>query len=459
MAKLHEALKDLPALGPFSDEDVIRRLDDGLVLRRGTASDVEALSAFHAVVLGYGPPNFEPAPHMAAWTRDLAGGEHPYVGSRDFTIVEDTRTRRIASTLALLTHRVCYGGIEIPAGQLELVGTHPDYRRRGLVALQIDEVHRWSEERGDTLQLITGTPWYYRQFGYELALETNAGRVAPFAHLPTSPPPGEYCARAATDDDVPAIVEAYERAGERSLVSCIRDETYARFELTRRGLGSALSREFNILENGQGEAQAVFIHLRVVLGGLLRTDVVETVGSGSWIDVAPWILHHLRESGVELARRMGVRLEGLRFPLSTEHPLYRVAGDSLREVLRPDAWYVRIPDLADFLERIGPVLERRLAASDLAGCNGALAINLFRRGVRLVFERGKLARVEDWLPSTEERGDVCFPDLTFLQLLMGFRSFGQIRDAFPDCSARDERSATLADTLFPRSASQLMLTS
>ncbi len=44
MAKLQEALKDLPALGPFSDEDVLRRLDDGLVLRRGTASDVEALS-------------------------------------------------------------------------------------------------------------------------------------------------------------------------------------------------------------------------------------------------------------------------------------------------------------------------------------------------------------------------------------------------------------------------------
>ncbi len=37
MTKLRELFEDLPRLGPFSDEDVIRELDDGLVLRHGTS--------------------------------------------------------------------------------------------------------------------------------------------------------------------------------------------------------------------------------------------------------------------------------------------------------------------------------------------------------------------------------------------------------------------------------------
>lgn len=123
----------------------------------------------------------------------------------------------------------------------------------------------------------------------------------------------------------------------------------------------------------------------------------------------------------------------------------------------PYAWYVRVPDLAGFLRLVSPVLEERLAASDLAGYSGALELNQYRRGLRLVFRGGKLVRVESWLPTTEERGQASFPDLTFLQLLLGFRSFDQISDAYPDCRA-DERSAALLDALFPQQASHLMPT-
>ncbi len=453
MTKLRELFEYLPRLGPFSDEDVIRELDDGLVLRHGTPADVDALAAFNQIVHS---PN-KPALHLGAWTRDLAGGEHPYVGPRDFTIVEDTRTGRIASTLSLLSHRLRYGGIEFPAGQPELVGTHPDYRRCGLVALQMEEIHRWSDERGHKLQLITGIPWYYRQFGYEMALESDAGRVAPIARLPREGPQGQHRVRAATDDDVPLIVEAYERAAARSLVSCTRDETYASFQLTRRGLGSKLSRHFKILENARREPEAVFIHLPVVFDGVLMTNVVEIVRDGTWTTVAPWILHHLRETAEALAPRSGEHLAGLLLALSTEHPLYRVSADSLREVRRPYAWYVRIPDLAGFLQLVSPVLEKRLASSDMAGYTGGLALNQYRSGVRLVFEGGKLARVESWLPTTEERGDASFPDLTFLQLLLGFRSLSQLSDAYPDCRVGD-RVAALVDVLFPQHASHLLPT-
>ena len=60
--------------------------------------------------------------------------------------------------------------MELDAGLPELVGTHPDYRRRGLVREQFEVLHRWSKERGHLMQAIAGIPYYYRRFGYEMAV-------------------------------------------------------------------------------------------------------------------------------------------------------------------------------------------------------------------------------------------------------------------------------------------------
>ena len=56
------------------------------------------------------------------------------------------------------------------------MGTLPEYRRRGLVRIQFDVLHAWSRQRGELVQVITGIPNYYRQFGYEYAIDLDGGR-------------------------------------------------------------------------------------------------------------------------------------------------------------------------------------------------------------------------------------------------------------------------------------------
>ena len=46
-----------------------------------------------------------------------------------------------------------------------------------LSRIQFEEVHKWSAERGETVQAITGIPFYYRQFGYEMALDLDATSI------------------------------------------------------------------------------------------------------------------------------------------------------------------------------------------------------------------------------------------------------------------------------------------
>ena len=112
---------------------------------------------------------------VAAWTHDLLTRPHPTLRPDDFTIVEETATGRIVSSLNLIPQTWSYEGIEFGVGRPELVGTLPEFRNRGLVRLQFEEIHKWSAERGDMVQAITGIPYYYRLFGYEMALDL-AGR-------------------------------------------------------------------------------------------------------------------------------------------------------------------------------------------------------------------------------------------------------------------------------------------
>ena len=200
----------------------------------------------------------------------------------DTTLVTDTRTGAIASCLHLISQTWTYGGVPIGVGQPELIGTRPAYRGRGLVRAQFDVVHGWSAERGHRMQAIAGIPWFYRQFGYELALE------------------------------------------------------------------------------------------------------------------------------------------------------------------------------------------RRLAVSACAGHTGSLTLGFYRAGVRLAFERGKVTAIEPWTvdvgvrgvefgrPSGDPRRPLAmFPDLTFLQLLFGFRALAEIEAAFPDCIVRTGEARALLEALSPKTPSSV----
>ncbi len=77
-------------------------------------------------------------------------------------------------------------------------------------------------------------------------------------------------------------------------------------------------------------------------------------------------------------------------------------------------YLLRIPDLAGLLSKIGPVLERRGAASAWAGLTMDLCINLFREAFILQFGQGRLRKVTplgfvDASVGVVDGGDLCIP--------------------------------------------------
>ena len=69
--------------------------------------------------------------------------------------------------------------------------------------------------------------------------------------------------------------------------------------------------------------------------------------------------------------------------------------------------------------------------------------------------KGRLASVEPWQPRPELRASARFPDLTFLQLLLGYRSLEELKHAFADCLTASDEARSLLETLFPKRPSDV----
>jgi GNAT superfamily N-acetyltransferase len=450
-------------------KDIIRNLGDGLILRRSTIEDAEALGKFNAQLHSDEGPD-KPDEKLEAWTLDLIEGSHPTFSPEDFTIVEDTKDGKIVSTLNLIPQTWSYDGIEFGVGRPELVGTLPEYRKRGLIRAQFEVVHEWSAERGDKLQAITGIPYYYRQFGYEMCPALGGGRLGYRPHVPKlKKDEGEvYNIRPATEDDLGFIAELYKRGCRRSMVNCRRDETIWRFELVDMRENNVHKKIYRIIETPEGEGIGFLIHPPYMWGPTMIAEMYELAEGIPWGAVTPSVVRYLQATGDAYKERdqkenekaedeVGeARAEAFGFWLGDEHPVYEVISDKLPRVRKPYAWYVRVADLPDFLMHIKPVLEERLADSPMTGHSGELKITFYRHGMRIVFEDGRINQVETWDPEPHGgSGDAGFPDLTMLQLIFGYRSLDELKYAFVDCFSRNDDAKALLEIMFPKRYSSI----
>jgi hypothetical protein len=424
-------------------------------MRRATSEDRARVADFQAnTLLDLGQTG--PDESLRGFLLDLMSEGHPSFKPRDFIIVEDTTTGKIASSMCLISQTWTYEGIPFKFGQPDIVSTDPAYRRRGLVRAQLNEVHRWSAERGELVQGITGIPWYYRQFGYEFALNLDGSREAFRRNVPKlkEGDAESHGFRRATMEDVPFIGNMYGQASSRCVIASVRDEALWRYDLEGRNETSGIRAEFCVIETPEGEPAGLLVHSRKLWGFNMEVRLYEVIPGVPLLAVTPSVMRYLDATGEEYRKRDGGQFEAISFGLGETHPLYDTIPDRLPITHKPYAWYIRVPDLPEFVSRIAPALEKRLAGSVQAGYTGELNVSFYTGGLHFRFQEGSIS-VEGWKPDRVEEGDAAFPDLTFLQLLFGYRSLEELRHAFPDCWAGTDAARALLPILFPRKDSRV----
>ncbi len=427
---------------------------DGLVFRRTSPADAEALAAFNAHIHS---DTDELDTRVADWTRDLLNGSHPTFAPDDCIVVEDPHTGQIVSSVDLISQTWTYAGIPFKVGRPELVGTDPAYRQRGLVRKQFEIIHEWSRQRGEMVQGITGIPFYYRQFGYEMAVNLGGGRVGGSQSVPqwknTDAEP--YRFRPAIAADAPLITRLNHEGAQRSLLASVWDEALWQYEITGKNWNNVNRRELRIIENAAGEPLGVLGHPHFMWGDMLAANFYELSPGASWLEITPAVIRYLWRTGEDYARQNNGKMQAFGLWLNENHPAYQVAAEYLPKIRRRYAWYLRVPDLPAFICLIAPALEERLAHSPFSSYTGDLRLGFYRSGINLNFQSGRLAQVDTWQPGTKNFGKAAYPGLTFLQLLFGYRTQDELEHSFPDCFSDPEVKPVLR-ALFPKLPSEIM---
>ena len=209
------------------DLSITRDLCNGLLLRWSSSEDTEELVYLNSMVFRDSedaPPNT----NLGKLVQEFMSGRHPLMGPHDFAVIEDTRRaeHRIVVCTCFWSQAWEYEGIHIGLGRPELVATDPAYRNRGLVRALFEEIHARSEAQGDLVQGITGISYFYRQFGYEYALNLGGRRVTNLSLIPQAKEPEPYLLRDAAEADIPFILTLYDRRRRESIVSSPIEERW-----------------------------------------------------------------------------------------------------------------------------------------------------------------------------------------------------------------------------------------
>ena len=246
------------------------------------------------------------------------------------------------------------------------------YRNRGLIRAIFGLLHARCDERGDLAVGITGIYYYYRQFGYEYALDLGGSWRIPISAIPAlaSGVTEPYTLRAATLDDLPRVMALYDRERTRALVSTAIDEPTWRWIIA----GMHPDTDENWL------TQLILDSDRRIVGYVLtaraRYDNMFsirglTVDAGAPLTaVLPSLLRALAAQAPSVPaphpRTQAATL--LALGLGRTHPAYDALPYDWPIVkLPPYAWYVRVADLPALVRHIAPALERRLIGSVAEG--------------------------------------------------------------------------------------------
>lgn len=436
---------------------MIKQLQGGLVLRslsENVASDRERLPDFYAAINTAGDPEHVQE-GVRLWTRDLMN-EHPNVTADDmFVIVDPAKDDMIVSATLLIPMTWRYEDVIISVGRPELVGTHPDYRRRGLVRELFKVIHERSAGLGHEVQAITGIPYFYRQFGYTMAVELGAHSVFHFPGLAEPAPDAKpaYILRPATAEDVLAISAWSAYYARERLMSDVYSPEEQHYEVTGRHRGFYPHTDYQIIVDASGKDVGFITLLTSLPEPYELRCIAYVVGEdASYLATFNDVMQGVRRWAIEHYQRCP---EMLFFSAGLHETLDLLVGRSHGGGIRPReyAWYLRVADRLAFLRKLAPVLERRLAYSGAHRYTGELNVGFYdATGICFKFEDGSLTDISE--ADGKDNYDVSFPWNLFWNVVFGYRTGDEIFAQLPEAYS-NSKAAVLLSILFPKKQSWL----
>jgi predicted N-acetyltransferase YhbS len=357
---------------------------------------------------------------------------------------------RVVATLCRLPATWSLGGVRLPVASLGYVASHPDYRRRGLVRSLMERFDREARADGCLFGGILGIPGFYDRFGYDYAspidksvsLEASETLEAIEAD-PWRSRRAAFTTRPAELSDIEVMSRLWEAEdGQRDLYEIRSQELWEHVVGDQGPVG--LGPSFVVTTGGRVAGMfATRSWPKVVTLAQIRTGERDA------------LLEMLRWAATQ-ALAAGWRRVVLATPVGSPH--HEVALSLGGRAERPYAWQVKILDHRALLERLGPVLEQRLAGSLFRNLTSDLVLDLYDLHLVLKWRDGHLDEVAELpgQPSATTPASAAppppvarFPRSAFARMILGTRTVNDLILEREDVAIARPLRPLLGD-LFPR---------
>lgn len=407
-----------------------RELDNGLLLKSiGSEEEIEKLAKFNAII--------HEEEQVARMTRTLIQ-HHPSTHPKEWLFVEDPTTGEIVSSLCLLPWTLHYDTVEIRSGEMGIVGTLPEYRRRGLIRSLNQRFQELLIEDNYVLSHIQGIPYYYRQFGYEYTLPLEGGWELSLHSIPANAPDyiADFSFRQATVDDIPLLEQFYATATRDLDISAVRNPEIWRYLLTQEDNLQGLQETWLVLD----KTHTPVGYFRIAKEGF-RQGLIVDEASQLPHQATIAVLHHLKQVAIEREK------PNIRLSMSESSPLIRIAKGWNAQSPWQYAWQIKTPSAKNLLQSIAPVLEKRIQNSPFANLTQSVIFDLYRHIIEIKFDNGQIIAVNEL--DTCDFASIRIPPTQFVQLVLGYKSREELQAMYFDIGVYGE-AQYLVDVLFPK---------
>jgi len=365
--------------------------------------------------------------------------------------IRDVDKSIIVTSLNAIPSVWAYEGVLLQNLELGWVGTLKEYRRKGLVRVLYEHFDKLLQEGEYDISTIQGIPYYYRQFGYDFVLPMDRTLWMTVDQLPTineNTPPAymKIQIREAKPKDLIDMMNLYDEHNNQLQVYMARSrELWEVQEETKRVYESEF-RTFLFEDKN-----------RVI--GYMRLAVNRTSKGphGSTLRV---IESSIKTYDGAMRALQLIKTEAMK------HEFYRVGvtGPSINNLSRivldlggqiRGGWkyQLRVPDILRLLQKISPVIEKRLVGSMFEGITKNLTINTFHHCYLLKFLNGTIESITDsGMQEVDESRGFRAPPNDLVRLIFGAYDIDEISHNNIDfIVGRDLKS--LVETLFPKGES------
>lgn len=361
---------------------------------------------------------------------------HPEMNKEHFFVVK--HGNRAVAGLLLVPQVWKLGEVELKVAEMGCVGTDPEHRRKGVQWILNNEFDKYSRENGFDLCALAGIPYFYRQFGYQYAVELDYSTELKVEELPEMDTGIKVEKFEETHIDV--ADEILRKTQERYLVKSVRTKGIWRMQQTTGTYGGE-PYEADVFTREEEIAG----YCRYVIDEEKKTINIKELGiseNASAEEIAAAIRKQASEKG----------LTELKTGLSHMDEFSRYLISRGAKTNRPYAWQVKIIDLPGYISKIKPVLEQRIENSEYMGLSRDITINFWKYAVKMKIEEGKIVSIERTFG--EKDRTIGLNPYAFMKLALGYKSRMELESMYPDFRVQGDLGG-LIDVMFPKQSSYI----